>query len=127
MAIYRIVNVATCLVLSSLTSAFTVQRTWKSSTSSVAAREPKESIEEKRMEREKEILDMGGDPFFLTDDDLFDEPLEEDEDEFPMMSSSSLMGVAGSMQQDEEEEEEVDEDRFFWDGEVDESAYFDLE
>ena len=34
---------------------------------SIAAKEPRKiSIEEARMEKENEILDMGGDPFFLA-------------------------------------------------------------
>lgn len=102
---------------------------------SIAAKEPRKiSIEEARMEKENEILDMGGDPFFLTDEDIFDENIEEEED--VSMPSMSLLGVSGisgviSEQLGDDEggmNEEVEEDpAFLWDGEVDESAYFDYE
>lgn len=101
---------------------------------SIAAKEPRKiSIEEARMEKENEILDMGGDIFFL-DEDIFDESIEEEED--VSMPSMSLLGISGesgviSEQLGDDEggmNEEVEEDpAFLWDGEVDESAYFDYE
>lgn len=102
---------------------------------SIAAKEPRKiSIEEARMEKEKEILDMGGDPFFLTDEDIFDENIEEEEDiSMPSMSLLGMSGISGviSEQLGDDEggmNEEVEEDpAFLWDGEVDESAYFDYE
>ena len=79
-------------------------------------------LAERRLEREHEILDMGGDPSFLTDEMLLedeDAPVEEEQE---MMASMPMSLVEND--DDEEEEVEVDEG-FLWDGEVDENAYFD--
>lgn len=100
---------------------------------SIAAKEPRKiSIEEARMEKENEILDMGGDPFFL--EDIFDENIEEEEDvsmpSMPLLGMSGISGVISEQLGDDEAgmNEEVEEDpAFLWDGEVDESAYFDYE
>ena len=101
----------------------------------LAAREPKKSIEERRMERENEILEMGGDPFFLTDEMLENESEEEEVEADMDMPSMSLLGAAnigggvtGLINQDEGKEEVEEEPKnveFLWDGEVDDSAYFD--
>lgn len=86
------------------------------------------------MERENEILDMGGDPFFLTDEMLENEPEEEEEADVDMPNMSLLAaaniggGVTSLINQDEGEEEVEEEPKkveFLWDGEVDDSAHFD--
>ena len=75
------------------------------------AKESKKSIEDTRLEREREILEIGGDLFFLEDDS----EMKED-----VVDKAALLN---------EEEQKVHEEEpdFLWDGEVDESAYFDLE
>jgi hypothetical protein len=95
---------------------------------------PDKSLAEKRAEREKELLEIGGDPFFLTDDDLLEDTRIEEDDDGTTMSSLSLLALSGVgngitdiaeggalTQQDDAQSE----DDFEWNGEVDESAYFD--
>lgn len=95
---------------------------------------PDKSIAEKRAEREKELLEIGGDPFFLTDDDLLeDDPIEDGESStVPSLSllgmsgvSSVITGIATEDGSSVEQDDGQAEDDFLWDGEVDESAYFD--
>jgi hypothetical protein len=116
MALHTFVNVATLLLLTTLAKAFTVTPTSSRNVNTcLQARDPKQNIEDRRIERENEILDIGGDPFFLSDDDVLDEPAEEEEQD--AMMSGAL--------HNQKEEEVVKEESFLWDGEVDETAYFD--
>ncbi len=84
-----------------------------------------------RQEREKELLDQGGDPFFLTDDDLLEGITSNDvEDDSSMPSMSLLAGggitnMMGAAQAEEEAQDTPSEPEFEWDGESDDSAYFD--
>ncbi len=88
-----------------------------------------------RQEREKELLELGGDPFFLTDDDLLEGEISDEVEDDSSMPSMSLLGamsagggVANMMGAAEAEDEAQDvpsEPEFEWDGESDDSAYFD--
>lgn len=62
--------------------------------------------------KESEVIAMGGDPFFITDDNM-----DEGEDEIDEQPSFSFLSKMNG--------EETDDDDGGWDGEVDESAYFD--
>lgn len=96
------------------------------------------SLAEIRVEKEKELLEIGGDPFFLTDEDLFegDEENEEDDESMPSMSLLAMGGISNNLIPDATLEEGVEEsekedaqgvEEFIWNGEVDESAYFDYD
>ena len=110
-------------------------------------------MDEMRQAREEELEAMGGDPFFLTDDDLVEEEKEEKPDtdgtdmEFPSMSlmgamhmndggeaASSVLSASGKEGDDAKKSEEISEKeevkepskpKFEWDGTYDEGVYFD--
>jgi hypothetical protein len=84
------------------------------------------SFEELRMEKENEILDSGGDPFFLTDDFVFEKEPEEEDDDIPFNGGlSGLSGGLGSIIGSGFQGESGEFDEDLWNGEEDESAYFD--
>jgi len=95
----------------------------------------KDDLDEIRMKREDEILAAGGDPSFLTNDNLIEADVEEEEDvDMPSMSLLGMAGVSGVVADiigdDEGEEEAVKVEAevvppFVWDGKYDENAYFD--
>jgi len=111
------------------------------------------SMDEMRQAREEELEAMGGDPSFLTDDNLVEEEKEEKPDtdmdgtdmEFPSMSlmgamndggeaASSVLSASGEEGDDAKKSEEISEKeevkepskpKFEWDGTYDEGVYFD--
>jgi len=101
------------------------------------------SYDERRAEREAEILDMGGDPFFLTDEQLFgddatsddDADADEDATSFPSMSLLAGMAAPGGVHSIINQEGQEDggdapaakevKKEFLWDGNEDDAAHFD--
>ena len=120
-------------VISKSTSS--LQRTTSTRNYHHVLRSSKDDLDELRMRREKEILDAGGDPSFLSDEDLIEDVVEEEEDvDMPSMSLLNTAGiseeVANVIGGGESEEEAVAVEAevvppFLWDGEYDERAYFD--
>jgi hypothetical protein len=85
------------------------------------------SFEEMRMEKQNEILESGGDPFFLTDDLVYEKDPEEEDEEIPFNFglaglSGGVSSIIGNGNQGEDDDESDDN---LWNGEEDESAYFD--
>ena len=84
-------------------------------------------------EREQAILEAGGDPFFLQDDEEVEEVIEkEDEVSLPSPTLMGMSAMAGgavnkiiSGQDENKIEEEKTDPGWEWDGEYDEDAYFD--
>ena len=91
-------------------------------------------------DREAEIEAMGGDPFFL-DDDEEDDAIDNDSKDGPSDSLLAAAGISSSIlskaskisgdisQVDSEDNDEAtsdgSDDKWVWDGEVDEDVYFD--
>ena len=95
------------------------------------------SADEIRREREQQIIEAGGDPFFLMDDDEEEvETEDKDANAEAVLPSPTLMGMAaaggGAVNQilsgegnNDIAEEETTDPGWEWDGEYDEEAYFD--
>lgn len=86
-------------------------------------------FEKLKMEKENEILESGGDPFFLTEDLIYEKEPEGDSDyneQFNFGFASIGGGNSNIISSKSSDESQVTPlDQYVWNGEEDESAYFD--